>query len=160
MEEFIRNGNSVDIAQEKLYFKDRLNYAWEQVISMAKKVTPYILVSVAIGAFIHNWIPEDFVVRILGTSNPFSVMIAAIAGIPMYADIFGAIPIVEALLTKGAQLGVVLSSMMAVTTLSLPSMIMLHKAVKPKLLAIFIVIYMIGIIIVGYSFNTIQFLLT
>ena len=159
VEEFIRKGNSVDVAGEELRFKDRMKYAWEQVVSTAKKVAPYVLVGVAIGAFIHNWIPEDFIVRVLGTGNPLGVIIATVAGVPMYADIFGTIPIAEALLAKGAQLGVVLSFMMGVTTLSLPSMIMLRKAVKPRLLAIFIAICAVGIIIVGYFFNAIQFLL-
>ena len=159
VEEFIRNGNSIDVEQEQLHFKDRMKYAWEQVISTAKKVAPYVLVGVAIGAFIHNWIPEDFIVRVLGTGNPLGVIIATVAGVPMYADIFGTIPIAEALLAKGARLGVVLSFMMGVTTLSLPSMIMLRKAVKPKLLAVFITICTIGIILVGYFFNVIQFLL-
>ena len=156
VEEFIRNGNSIDIEQEQLHFKDRMKYAWEQVVSTAKKVAPYVLIGVAIGAFIHNWIPEDFIVRVLGTGNPLGVIIATVAGVPMYADIFGTIPIAEALLAKGAQLGVVLSFMMGVTTLSLPSMIMLRKAVKPKLLAIFIAICTVGIIVVGYFFNAIQ----
>ncbi len=159
VEEFIRNGSSIDVDQEKLSFKDRMKYAWEQVVSTAKKVAPYVLVGVAIGAFIHNWIPEDFIVRVLGTGNPLGVIIATIAGVPMYADIFGTIPIAEALLAKGAQLGVVLSFMMGVTTLSLPSMIMLRKAVKPRLLGIFIAICTIGIILVGYFFNAIQFLI-
>ena len=156
VEDFIRKGNSVDVAVEELRFKDRMKYAWEQVVSTAKKVAPYVLIGVAIGAFIHNWIPEDFIVRVLGTGNPLGVIIATVAGVPMYADIFGTIPIAEALLAKGAQLGVVLSFMMGVTTLSLPSMIMLRKAVKPKLLAIFIAICTIGIILVGYFFNAIQ----
>lgn len=156
VEEFIRNGNSIDVEQEQLHFKDRMKYAWEQVISTAKKVVPYVLVGVAIGAFIHNWIPEEFIVRVLGTGNPLGVIIATVAGVPMYADIFGTIPIAEALLAKGARLGVVLSFMMGVTALSLPSMIMLRKAVKPKLLAIFIAICTIGIILVGYFFNAIQ----
>ncbi len=159
VEEFIRKGNSVDIAGEELCFKDRMKYAWEQVVSTAKKVAPYVLIGVAIGAFIHNWIPEDFIVRVLGTGNPLGVIIATAAGIPMYADIFGTIPIAEALLAKGAKLGVVLSFMMGVTTLSLPSVIMLRKAVKPRLLAVFITICTVGIIVVGYFFNAIQFLL-
>ena len=159
VEEFIRKGSSVDVAQEELRFKDRMKYAWEQVVSTAKKVAPYVLIGVAIGAFIHNWIPVDFIVRVLGTGNPLGVIIATVAGVPMYADIFGTIPIAEALLAKGAQLGVVLSFMMGVTTLSLPSMIMLRKAVKPRLLAIFIAICTVGIIVVGYFFNAIQFLL-
>lgn len=159
VEEYIRNGNAIDVPQEELHFKDRLTYAWEQVISTAKKVAPYVLIGVGIGALIHNWIPEDFIVAALGDNNPFGVVIATIAGVPMYADIFGTIPIAEALLAKGALLGVVLSFMMGVTTLSLPSMIMLRKAVKPKLLWIFIGICTGGIIIVGYFFNAFQSLL-
>lgn len=156
VEEFIRNGKAIDVPQEELHIKDRLKYALEQVCGTAKKVFPYVLVGVGIGAVIHNWIPEEFIVSALGDNNPFGVILATIAGVPMYADIFGTIPIAEALLTKGALLGVVLSFMMAVTTLSLPSMIMLRKAVKPKLLGIFIAICTIGIIIVGYFFNLIQ----
>ncbi len=159
VEEFIRNGSSVDVPQEELHFKDRMKYAWDQVVSTARKVAPYVLIGVAIGAFIHNWIPEDFIVRILGTGNPLGVVIATVAGVPMYADIFGTIPIAEALLAKGARLGVVLSFMMGVTTLSLPSIIMLRKAVKPKLLAIFVAICTVGIVLVGYFFNAIQYLL-
>ena len=156
VEEFIRNGHSIDIPQEELHFVDRIRYAWEQVVATAKKVAPYVLIGVGIGAIIHNWIPEDFIVKVLGNDNPFGVVLATIAGVPMYADIFGTIPIAEALLAKGALLGVVLSFMMAVTTLSLPSMIMLRKAVKPMLLGVFIAICTIGIIIVGYFFNAIQ----
>ena len=156
VEEFIRNGHAIDVPQEELHFKDRLQYAWKQVVSTAKKVAPYVLIGIGIGAVIHNWIPEEWIVKILGTGNPFGVIIATIAGVPMYADIFGTIPIAEALLAKGAQLGVVLSFMMGVTTLSLPSMIMLRKAVKSKLLGTFIAICTIGIIVVGYFFNAIQ----
>ena len=156
VEEFIRNGHAMDIPQEELHWNDRLQYAWEQVVSTAKKVAPYVLIGVGIGAIIHNWIPEEWIVNVLGTGNPFGVILATIAGVPMYADIFGTIPIAEALLAKGAQLGVVLSFMMGVTTLSLPSMIMLRKAVKPKLLGIFITICTVGIIVVGYFFNAIQ----
>ena len=154
--DFIRNGKVLDIPQNKPHFNDRIKYAWEQVVETAKKVFPYVLAGVAVGAFIHNWIPEDIIVKVLGTGNPFGVIIAAVAGVPMYADIFGCIPIAEALLGKGARLGVVLSFMMGVTTLSLPSMIMLKKAVKPKLLGIFITICTVGIIIVGYFFNMVQ----
>lgn len=125
----------------------------------SEKVFPYVLAGVGIGAIIHNWIPEEFIVKILGTGNPFGVVLAAIAGIPMYADIFGTIPIAETLLAKGAQLGVVLSFMMGVTTLSLPSMILLKKAIKPKLLGIFAAICTVGIIVVGYFFNAFQYLL-
>lgn len=159
VEEFIRNAKQIDIPQEELTVKDRIKYAWEQVIETLKKVFPYILVGVGIGAFIHNWIPEDIIVRFLGTGNPFGVIISTIAGVPMYADIFGCIPIAEALLAKGARLGVVLSFMMGVTTLSLPSVIMLKKAIKPKLLGLFIGICTVGIIIVGYAFNAFQYLL-
>ena len=159
VEEFIRNAKQIDIPQEELAVKDRIKYAWEQVVETLKKVFPYILAGVGIGAFIHNWIPEDIIVRFLGTGNPFGVIIATIVGVPMYADIFGCIPIAEALLAKGARLGVVLSFMMGVTTLSLPSMIMLKKAIKPKLLGLFIGICTIGIIIVGYAFNAFQYLL-
>lgn len=156
VEEYIRNGKSLDMPQEQLHFSDRMKYAWEQVVSTAKKVTPYVLVGVGIGAIIHNWIPEDIIVKVLGGNNPFGVILATVAGVPMYADIFGTIPIAEALLAKGALLGVVLSFMMGVTTLSLPSMIMLRKAVKPKLLGIFVAICTVGIILVGYFFNLIQ----
>lgn len=159
VEDFIRNGRGIDMPQETLHFHDRIQYAWEQVKETAKKVAPYVLIGVGIGAFIHNWIPEHFIVGVLGAGNPFGVVLATAAGIPMYADIFGTIPIAEALLAKGAQLGVVLSFMMGVTTLSLPSMIMLRKAVKPKLLGIFIAACTIGIILVGYFFNAVQSLL-
>ena len=156
VEEFIRNCKSFIIPQNVMTKRDRMRYSWEQVTGTAKKVLPYVLIGVGIGAFIHNWIPEEWVIKSLGTGNPFGVIIAAICGIPMYADIFGCMPIAEALLAKGARLGVVLSFMMGVTTLSLPSMIMLKKAVKPKLLGIFIVICTSGIILVGYFFNIIQ----
>ena len=159
VEEFIRRGKAVDIPQEELTVRDRIQYAWEQVVSTVKKVAPYVLIGVGIGALIHNWIPQELVIQLLGTGNPLGVVIATIAGVPMYADIFGTIPIAEALLAKGARLGVVLSFMMAVTTLSLPAMIMLRKAVKQKLLIVFAAICTVGIIIVGYVFNAIQYLL-
>ena len=159
VEEFIRNAKQIDIPQEQLTVKNRLKYAADQVAETFKKVFPYILVGVGIGAFIHKWIPEDSILRFLGSGNAFGVIIATIAGVPMYADIFGCIPIAEALLTKGAELGVVLSFMMGVTTLSLPSMIMLKKAIKPKLLGVFIAICTVGIIVVGYFFNAIQYLI-
>ena len=159
VERFIRNAKHIDIPGEELTLRKRLKYSAEQVAETFKKVFPYILVGVGIGAFIHNWIPQDLIVRFLGNGNPFGVIIATIAGVPMYADLFGCIPIAEALLAKGAKLGVVLSFMMGVTTLSLPSMIMLKKAIKPILLGIFIAICTVGIIIVGYSFNALQYLL-
>lgn len=159
VEEFIMKSSSVDISSPDLSKKERLQYAKEQVIETFKKVFPYILIGVGIGAIIHNWIPEIWIERILGENNPFGVVLATIVGILMYADIFGTIPVAEALLTKGALLGTVLSFMMAVTTLSLPSLIMLKKAVKPKLLILFITICTLGIIIVGYLFNIFSFLL-
>ena len=156
VEEFIRRASAVDIASPTLTQKERLVYAKDQVAGTFKKVFPYILIGVGIGAVIHNWIPESWVVAVLGSHNPFGVILATIIGIPMYADIFGTIPIAEALLGKGAQLGTVLAFMMGVTTLSLPSMIMLRKAVKPKLLGVFIAICAAGIIVVGYLFNLFQ----
>ena len=159
VEEFIRNAKQIDVPQEELTVKDRLKYSAEQVVGTIKKVFPYILIGVGVGAFIHNWIPQDLIVRFLGNGNPFGVILATIAGVPMYADIFGCIPIAEALLAKGAKLGVVISFMMAVTTLSLPSMIMLKKAIKPKLLGVFIAICTVGIMVVGYFFNAIQYLI-
>ena len=134
-------------------------FAKDQVVETFKKVFPYILVGVGIGALIHNWIPESWIQTVLGSKNPFGVFLAVLVGVPMYADIFGTIPVAEALLAKGAQLGTILSFMMAVTTLSLPSIIMLRKAVKPKLLALFIGLCAAGIILVGYAFNIFQYLL-
>lgn len=155
--DFIRNNSSsVNIEAPNLTVKDRLVFSKDQVVSTFKKVFPYILIGVAIGAVIHNWIPEMWVEKILGSNNPFGVILATLVGAPMYADIFGTIPIAEALLAKGALLGTILSFMMAVTTLSLPSMIMLGKAIKPKLLRTFIAICTVGIIIVGYGFNVFQ----
>ena len=159
VEAFIRNAKQIDVPQEELTVKDRLKYSAEQVAGTLKKVFPYILIGVGVGAFIHNWVPQDLIVRFLGNGNPFGVILATIAGVPMYADIFGCIPIAEALLAKGAKLGVVLSFMMGVTTLSLPSMIMLKKAIKSKLLGVFIAICTVGIIVVGYFFNAIQYLI-
>ena len=155
--DFIRNSNSnVYIEAPDLTVKDRLIYAKDQVTSTFKKVFPYIMIGVGIGALIHNWIPEGWIQTILGSSNPFGVILATVIGVPMYADIFGTIPVAEALLAKGALLGTILSFMMAVTTLSLPSLIMLKKAIKPKLLGTFIAICTVGIIIVGYGFNVFQ----
>ena len=159
VESFILSAGSVDIESPELTKKERLVYAKEQTLSTFKKVFPYILIGVGIGAFIHNWIPEEWVVSLLGSNNPFGVILATVVGIPMYADIFGTIPIAEVLLAKGAQLGTVLAFMMGVTTLSLPSLIMLRKAIKPKLLALFIAVCTVGIIVVGYIFNTLQALI-
>jgi uncharacterized membrane protein YraQ (UPF0718 family) len=156
VESFVMTAGGVDIESPDLTRRDRLVFAKEQMLATFKKVFPYILIGVGIGAVIHNWIPESWIAAVLGTNNPFGVVLATLIGVPMYADIFGTIPIAEALLTKGALLGSILAFMMAVTTLSLPSMIMLRKAVKPKLLALFIAICTIGIIIVGYFFNFLQ----
>lgn len=158
--DFIRASKiKVNVNSPKLRIKDRLIYSKDQVISTLKKVFPYILIGVAIGAVIHNWIPQEWVQTVLGSTNPFGVVLATVLGTPMYADMFGVIPVAEALLGKGALLGTVLSFMMAVTTLSLPSLVMLKKAIKPKLLAVFIGICVIGIILVGYIFNIAQQLL-
>ena len=158
--DFIRASKiKVNVNSPKLRIKDRLIYSKDQVISTLKKVFPYILIGVAIGAVIHNWIPQEWIQTVLGSTNPFGVVLATVLGTPMYADMFGVISVAEALLGKGALLGTVLSFMMAVTTLSLPSLVMLKKAIKPKLLAVFIGICVIGIILVGYIFNIAQQLL-
>mgnify|MGYP003184327378 FL=1 len=159
VETFIMAAGRVDIESPGLTRRERVAYAKEQMLGTFKKVFPYILAGVGIGAVIHNWIPASWIEAVLGSNNPFGVLLATLVGVPMYADIFGTIPVAEALLAKGAQLGTILSFMMAVTTLSLPSMIMLRKAVKPKLLALFIGICTVGIILVGYLFNALQFLL-
>lgn len=156
VESFIMTATSVDMESPELTHKERLSYAKEQMLGTFQKVFPYILIGVGVGAVIHNWIPESWIQTVLGSNNPFGVILATLIGIPVYADIFGTIPVAEALLAKGAQLGTVLSFMMAVTTLSLPSMIMLRQAIKPKLLGLFIAVCMIGIILVGYVFDVLQ----
>ena len=154
---FIRNGrNTALIETVKPTVRERLAYSAEQVIVTFRKVFPYILAGVAIGAVIHNWIPDSWIENILGGGNPFGVVLATLIGIPMYADIFGTIPVAEALLAKGALLGTILAFMMAVTALSLPSIMMLKKAIKAKLLGTFIAICTAGIIIIGYAFNLLQ----
>ncbi len=159
VEDFIKNAPHIEAEGMQLTRHDRVVYAKEQLVSTIKKVAPYILIGVGIGALIHNVVPQEWVEMILGNDNPFAVILATLVGVPMYADIFGTIPVAESLLFKGAGLGTILSFMMAVTTLSLPSMIMLKKAVKPRLLAAFIAICVVGIILVGYFFNAIQYLL-
>lgn len=159
VEDFIRKAGKVDIDSPRLSRRERVQFAREQVGSTFRKVFPYILAGVGIGAVIHNWIPESMIEAVLGGRNPLGVILATLVGVPMYADIFGTIPVAEALLYKGAQLGTILSFMMAVTTLSLPSVILLRKAVKPKLLGLFIGICTVGIILVGYLFNGLSFLL-
>ena len=156
LEDFVKQAHVPLTDSEGMSNQDRLHFAKEQMSETFRKVFPYVLVGVGIGALIHNWIPESLVTQLLGSQNPFGVILATLIGIPMYADIFGSIPVAEALLSKGAQLGTVLSFMMAVTTLSLPSLIMLKKAIKPPLLALFVAICTVGIILVGYLFNFLQ----
>ncbi len=156
IENFILPAGSVDIELPELTKKDRIFYAKDQMLVTFKKVFPYILAGVGVGAVIHNWIPAEWIAKILGSNNSYAVILATLVGIPVYADIFGTIPIAEALFLKGAQPGSILAFMMAVTTLSLPSLIMLRKAVKPKLLAVFIAVCTAGIILMGYFFNAIQ----
>lgn len=158
VEEFIRNAGRVDINSPELSIADRLNYAKDQVLATIKKVAPYIFIGVGVGAVIHNFIPQSFVEAVLGGDKWYSVPLATLVGVPMYADIFGTIPVAESLFAKGAGLGTILSFMMAVTALSLPSMIMLRKAVKPKLLAVFFSIVTFGIMLIGFLFNNFAFL--
>jgi uncharacterized protein len=159
VESFVKTAESVDIESPELSKHDRVTYAREQVRATVRKVILYVLIGVGIGAVIHNWIPTEWIQVVLGSRNPFSVILATLAGIPMYADIFGTIPIAEALFYKGVGLGTILSFMMAVTALSAPSIVMLRRAVKLKLLAVFVGIVAVGIIIIGYLFNAVQFLL-
>lgn len=158
VEPFVFSNKMIEIEQEELAVRDRIDFAKEQVSDIVKKVWPYILIGVGIGAAIHNWIPESLITAILGQDKWYSVLLATFAGIPMYADIFGTLPIAEALVLKGVGLGTALSFMMGVTALSLPSIIMLNKVVKTKLLAIFIGIVTVGIIIIGYTFNVFGYL--
>ncbi len=153
VEDFIRLAPVMEVEQAVLNRKDRTVYAKNQVLSILRKVWKYVLIGVGIGAIIHNWIPEEWVVGLLGSGNPFSVILATAVGIPMYADIFGTIPIAEALWARGAGLGTILSFMMAVTALSLPSIIMLKQAIKPKLLGAFVGIVVVGILLIGFAFN-------
>ena len=155
VEEFIRMAPVIDVEQQKLSVKDRCVYGKNQVLSIIRKVWKYVFIGVGIGAIIHNWIPQEWVVSLLGSGNPCSVVLATAVGVPMYADIFGTIPIAEALWACGAGLGTILSFMMAVTALSLPSLIMLKQAIKPKLLGAFIAVVVIGILLIGFGFNLI-----
>ena len=158
VEEFIRKAGRIDLDSPELSVSDRLEYAKDQVVTTVKKVAPYIFIGVGIGALIHNFIPQSFVETVLGGDKWYSVPLATLVGVPMYADIFGTIPVAESLFSKGAGLGTILSFMMAVTALSLPSMIMLRKAVKPKLLAVFFSIVTVGIMLIGFLFNSFSFL--
>ncbi len=157
VEGYVREIENVDIEAPKMTCRERISYSKEQVRGIIQRVWLYVLIGVGIGAAIHNWIPQSIIENAIGESNPFAVLLATIVGIPMYADIFGTLPIAEALFTKGVDVGTILSFMMAVTALSLPSMIMLSKAVKPKLLAIFVSIVSVGIIIIGYLFNAFSY---
>jgi uncharacterized membrane protein YraQ (UPF0718 family) len=159
VQSYVRDIENVDIDMVEMTRDERIIYSKEQVKDIIKKVWLYVLIGVGIGAAIHNWIPQSIVERVIGADNPFAVVLATAIGIPMYADIFGTIPIAEALFAKGVGIGTVLSFMMAVTALSLPSMILLSKVVKPKLLGIFITIVSIGILIIGYLFNAISYIL-
>jgi uncharacterized protein len=158
VEQFVFNSPVLEIGGDDLNIKDRIDFAKEQVLDIVKKVWIYILIGVGIGAAIHNYIPEEIISAVLGKDKWYSVLVATVVGIPMYADIFGTLPIAEALVTKGVGIGTALSFMMGVTALSLPSMIMLSKVVKKKLLGIFIAIVTIGIIIIGYAFNAFGYL--
>ena len=153
VEPFVYGNKVLDMEQEELTKKERIDFAKDQVLDIIKKVWLYILIGVGIGAAIHNWIPESIIAAILGQDKWYSVLIATFVGVPMYADIFGTLPIAEALVLKGVGLGTALSFMMGVTALSLPSMILLKKVVKTKLLVIFAGIVTAGIIIIGYTFN-------
>jgi len=159
VEPFVYGNQMAELDQEELTRKDRIQYSRQQVLDIIKRVWMYILIGVGIGAAIHNWIPQDMISAILGQDKWYSVLVTTIIGVPMYADIFGTLPIAEALVIKGVGLGTVLSFMMAVTALSLPSLIMLKTVVKKKLLTIFFIVVTIGIIIIGYTFNLIGYLL-
>lgn len=159
IEEYVWGAKNIDIESYELTHKERIDFSKEQVKEIFKQVWIYVLIGVGVGAVIHNWIPQPFIEKILGQNNPFSVLIATFIGIPIYADIFGTIPIAEALVTKGVGIGTVLAFMMGVTTLSLPSITMLSKVVKPKLLGVFIALVTVGIVIIGYSFNALSFVL-
>ncbi|HOB82137.1 MAG TPA: permease [Peptococcaceae bacterium] len=158
VEGYVREIENVDAEVPEMTRKERISYSKEQVRDIIKRVWLYVLIGVGIGAAIHNWIPQSFIENVVGGNNPFAVMLATVVGIPMYADIFGTLPIAEALFAKGVDLGTIMSFMMAVTALSLPSLIMLSKVVKPKLLAIFVSIVTVGIIIVGYLFNAFSYI--
>lgn len=158
IEDFVWSAQNVEIESEEMKPKDRVDFSIAQVKDIFSRVWIYVLLGVGIGAAIHNWIPQSIIESILGKDNPFSVLIATFIGIPIYADIFGTIPIAEALVAKGVGIGTVLAFMMGVTTLSLPSLVMLSKVVKPKLLLTFVAIVTTGIIIMGYAFNALSFL--
>ncbi|NCA66902.1 MAG: permease [Clostridia bacterium] len=156
--DFVTSGANIDIDIAELTRKDRALFAKERMLETLRKVWPYILIGVAIGATIHNFIPADWIQAVLGQDKWYSVLVATFVGVPMYADIFGTIPVAEALFAKGVGAGTILAFMMSVTALSLPSMVMLSKAIKPKLLISFIAIVVVGIMIIGFVFNAFNFL--
>ena len=158
VEGYVKEIENVDSAVVEKTREERISFAKDQVRDIVKRVWLYVLVGVGIGAVIHNWIPQSIIENVVGANNPFAVILATVVGIPMYADIFGTLPIAEALLAKGVGVGTVMSFMMAVTALSLPSMIMLKKVVKPRLLAVFFTIVAVGIVIIGYLFNATSYL--
>ncbi len=159
VEGYVREIENVDAEVPEMTRRERISYSKEQVRDIIKRVWLYVLIGVGIGAAIHNWLPPQSIIEnIIGNNNPFAVLLATIVGIPMYADIFGTLPIAEALFAKGVDVGTIVSFMMAVTALSLPSIIMLSKVVKPKLLAIFVSIVSAGIIIIGYLFNAFSYI--
>ncbi|MCM8709426.1 permease [Clostridium sp. SYSU_GA19001] len=157
VEGYVKEIENVDAEVPEMTRNERISYSKEQVKDIIQRVWLYVLIGVGIGAAIHNWVPQTIIENVVGGNNPFAVLLATVVGIPMYADIFGTLPIAEALFAKGVGVGTVLSFMMAVTALSLPSMIMLSKVVKPKLLAIFVAIVSVGIILIGYLFNTFSY---
>lgn len=159
VESFVFNSPMMEIEQEKLTTADRIDFAKNQVLEIVKKVWAYVLLGVGLGAAIHNWIPETVISAVLGQDKWYSVLVATVVGVPMYADIFGTLPVAEALVLKGVGIGTALSFMMAVTALSLPSMIMLNKVIKRKLLAVFVGVVTIGIVLIGYTFNAFGYLL-
>ncbi len=159
VESYVYGNKVLEIEQESLTIKDRLSFAKDQVLDIIKRVWLYILVGVGIGAAIHNWIPEAVISSILGQDKWYSVLVATLVGVPMYADIFGTLPIAESLVLKGVGIGTALSFMMGVTALSMPSIIMLKRVVKTKLLVIFVGLVTIGIIIIGYVFNFFGYIL-
>lgn len=158
VEDFIKSAPNIDTDSPTLTRRDRITFAYTQTLDTAKSVFWYVIIGVGIGAIIHNYIPETLIQQVLGSQNPFSVLLATLVGIPMYADIFGTIPIAEALFFKGVGVGTILAFMMSVTALSMPSIILLRRAVKPKLLATFIAVVTGGILIIGYFFNAIPIL--
>ncbi|MCT6701231.1 permease [Rheinheimera sp. 4Y26] len=159
VESFVLHSPVLDIPQAKLSPKDRFDYATAQVGDIFRRVWFYVLLGVGIGAAIHNWVPQAWVTSVLGQDNWWSVFVATLMGVPMYADIFGTLPVAEALVGKGVGLGTALAFMMSVTALSLPSLIMLKKVIKLPLLLFFLVIVVCGIIVIGFLFNAFSYLL-